>query len=95
VITITIEKVCLALFRISNCRARLQKYWIIYLSIFIPVSFIFLISQCTFKAPKAPSWESQLIIPLIDKQYTMKELAEKEKNLSIDSTGLLEYCIFS
>ncbi|UCE07332.1 MAG: hypothetical protein JSW07_04680, partial [bacterium] len=87
----TIKKVCLALFGISKYRARLQEYWIIYFSLFIPVILIFLVSQCTFKAPKAPSWESQLIIPLIAKQYTMKELAEKEKNLSIDSTGLLEY----
>jgi len=87
----THKKVCLALFEIFKYRARLQKYLIIYYFIFIPVILIFLISQCTFKAPKAPSWETEVTIPLIAKQYTMKELAEKENNLSIDSTGLLEY----
>lgn len=56
------------------------------------VSFTaFALSRCSFKEPSAPSWDVEVAIPLISKVYTMKELAEEESSINLDSTGVLSF----
>ncbi len=45
--------------------------------------------QCTVKKPEAPTWDTNLVIPLVHKTYDMAELIEKidQDNLSTDSLG--------
>lgn len=65
-------------------------YWVSHLFCFIFVIFLFLtLVQCTIKKPEAPSWRTNLIIPLANKTWTMSELVEKldQENLTIDSVG--------
>ena len=65
---------------------KVQKYLLL-----IFVQMLCFLPRCGFKAPEAPSWETELKIPLIWKKYTMAELAEEERNLFVDSTGILAY----
>ena len=46
-------------------------------------------SNCSFEKPSAPSWDVEVVIPLISKVYTVAELADDESSLSVDSTGML------
>ena len=69
-------------------RAKSLRY---YVTSFLAASLVINTFSCSFKSPKAPSWKMQLTIPLIAKKYTVAELADKEKNLKVDSTGILEY----
>jgi hypothetical protein len=45
--------------------------------------------QCSFKKPEAPTWDTKLTIPLVNKTYDMTELIDKidQDNLSTDSLG--------
>ncbi len=45
--------------------------------------------QCTVKKPEAPTWDTKLILPLVNKAYDMPELIEKidQDNLVTDSLG--------
>jgi hypothetical protein len=45
--------------------------------------------QCTIKKPEAPTWDTQLVIPLANRTYDMQELIDKidQDNLSTDSLG--------
>ena len=45
--------------------------------------------QCTIKKPEAPSWDTTLVIPLVNKTYDMPELIDKidQDNLFTDSLG--------
>ncbi len=60
----------------------------IVLSLTVIITFLSLI-QCTVKKPEAPTWTSQLTIPLIDRQYDMPELIRRidEPTLTLDSAG--------
>jgi hypothetical protein len=55
---------------------------------FAIVLFLTLV-QCTIKKPEAPSWKTNLVIPLTNKTWDMEELIEKlnQENLTTDSSG--------
>ncbi len=55
---------------------------------FAIVLFLTLV-QCTIKKPEAPSWKTNLVIPLANKTWDMEELIEKlnQENLTTDSSG--------
>ncbi len=58
------------------------------LSLAVIVSFLSVV-QCTVKKPEAPSWTTQLTVPLIDRRYDMAELIQRidEPTLTLDSAG--------
>jgi|GEM_PF-6360422 hypothetical protein len=47
--------------------------------------------QCEFKQLDAPNWDVDLKVPLINKTYTMQELIDDEKSLSIDDQDRIVY----
>ncbi len=59
----------------------------------ISCSLVFLLASlnCAFDKPNAPSWDTNVSIPLINKTYTMAELAEEESSISLDSTDNLHF----
>ena len=63
------------------------------LGIVVVLTFLTL-SQCTIKKPEAPTWETQFVVPVINRTYYMEEIIEKigEGNLQIDDSG---YVVFS
>ena len=65
-----------------------------YLNVLFVTALVLFLSMftltCHFKSPQPPTWKPQVTIPLIDKSYTITELA-KDDNIVADSTGLLEY----
>jgi hypothetical protein len=48
-----------------------------------------LVDMCTFKSPSAPVWDVNLIVPLINKIYTMIDLADETDNLEIDGQDVV------
>jgi len=52
---------------------------------------LFLLGQCSFKAPKAPQWDATLTIPLISRTFTAEELAKETEMVYLDSSGLLHF----
>jgi hypothetical protein len=48
-----------------------------------------IVTGCSIKSPQAPSWDTTLKLPLVDKTYTSAELFEKlaTDNIVTDSTG--------
>jgi hypothetical protein len=65
--------------------SRARRAWLL-----IPSLFIF-IANCSFEKPSAPSWDVEVSIPLLNKNYTMKELIEDQDVVFADSTGLLNF----
>lgn len=57
--------------------------------LFIPAVFVLSISGCGLEAPEAPSWDTTLTIPLINRSYSSAELIEKlaNENIKIDDNG--------
>ncbi len=57
--------------------------------LFTAVVFSLLLSGCGLEAPQAPSWDTTLTIPLINRSYTSAELIEKlaSDNILIDEDG--------
>ena len=47
--------------------------------------------SCSIESPKAPSWDVPLNIPLINKTYTITEIADKNDKLFIAENGLLGF----
>lgn len=47
--------------------------------------------NCSFDKPSAPSWDVEVTVPLINKTYTMSEIATDEDVISADSSGLLRF----
>ena len=64
-----------------------------HLIFYISFTLVFLLTSlnCSFDKPNAPSWDTNVSIPLINKSYTMAELAEKESSISLDSTDNLYF----
>ncbi len=64
------------------------------LGIFVVLTFLTL-TQCTVKNPEAPSWETQFVVPVIDRTYDMEEIIDKigDDNLRIDDSGLIVFSI--
>ncbi|MFH1701500.1 MAG: hypothetical protein ABIE07_13050 [Candidatus Zixiibacteriota bacterium] len=74
-------------------KARLSRrmvYWISHLicAIVVIIAFLTLI-QCTIKKPEAPSWRTNLVVPLANKTWIMSEIIEKidQDNLTVDENG--------
>ncbi len=65
-------------------------YWVSHIvcAFVIILAFLTLI-QCTVKKPEAPSWETNLTVPLVNKTWGMAELIDKidQENLMTDSLG--------
>lgn len=63
------------------------------LGIVVVLTFL-TISQCSIKKPEAPTWETQFVVPVINRTYYMEEIIEKigDENLQIDDSG---YVVFS
>lgn len=56
---------------------------------FLPVGVSLALVQCSFRKPSAPSWDTQLTIPLINRVYTISELIEDSENIKADAQGLI------
>jgi len=65
-------------------------YWgsHVFCGIAVILAFLTLI-QCNVEKPEAPTWNTNLVVPLVNKTYDMPELIEKidQDNLDIDSLG--------
>lgn len=48
---------------------------------------LLLLLSCSFDPPAAPSWETNITLPLINKTFHMDEIVSDEKHLMSDSTG--------
>ena len=60
------------------------------------VILVFLtLAQCTVKKPEAPSWNSKLTIPLVNRTYTMTEIIDRidQDGISFDSLGNVNYSL--
>jgi hypothetical protein len=70
--------------------ARRILYWTshVFCAFLVVIVFLTLV-QCTIKKPEAPSWQTNLVVPLANKTWNMAELIEKldQENLEVDSLG--------
>jgi len=60
------------------------------MALMVIVVLVFLtLSQCTVKKPEAPTWSTQLTVPLVNRTYTMSEIIDKmdEEGIGIDAEG--------
>ncbi len=55
--------------------------------------FLLTLIQCTVKEPQAPKWSSSLVIPVVNRTYTMEEFMSKidQNGLGVDSQGTMTY----
>ncbi|MFH2049793.1 MAG: hypothetical protein ABIJ12_10150 [bacterium] len=62
--------------------------------IVIVVTFL-TIAQCTIKKPESPTWETQFVVPVINRTYYMEEIIDKigNDNLQIDDSGNVVFSI--
>lgn len=62
------------------------------LGLALVVIFIFLtLTQCTIERPKAPQWDTQLTVPVVNRTYLMPELIEKinQEGISLDGNDVV------
>jgi hypothetical protein len=62
------------------------------LGLALVVVFIFLtLTQCTIERPKAPQWDTQLTVPVVNRTYLMPELIEKinQEGISLDGNSVV------
>ena len=66
----------------------------IFLSSFIIIIFLTLV-QCSIKKPESPTWETSLVIPVINRTYDMAELIQKlnQDGIEMDSSGNISFKI--
>ena len=60
------------------------------------VIMVFLtLAQCTIKSPEAPSWDTQFVVPVVNRTYQMEELVDKigEDEIGIDSLGNVSFSL--
>lgn len=65
-------------------------YWLSHLACAFVVILVFLtLIQCTIKKPEAPSWRTNMVVPLANKTWVMSEIIDKldQDNLTIDENG--------
>jgi hypothetical protein len=65
-------------------------YWLSHIVCALVVLFIVLTTiQCTVKKPEAPTWRSDLVVPLVNKTWDMGEIIDRidQENLRTDSAG--------
>ena len=65
-----------------------------FLSTFVIIIFLTLV-QCSIKKPEAPTWETSLVIPVINRTYDMAELIRKlnQDGIEMDSSGNIFFTI--
>jgi hypothetical protein len=49
--------------------------------------------SCSFKSPQAPSWQTRLNVPLVDRIYTVAEMVKNQENVVFDENGRLGFHI--
>lgn len=61
----------------------------------LALGLIFGLSACSFEKPQQPTWDTDLVVPLISHNYDMLELVDRmdEENLSYDSLGNISISI--
>jgi hypothetical protein len=66
----------------------------LFLGVLIVVVLLTVV-QCSLESPKAPSWDTQLTVPLTSHQYNMAEILERinQDGLTMDSAGVVSYSI--
>jgi len=52
---------------------------------------LLLCAGCSLKTPKAPSWQTQWNIPLVNRSYTVREMVEDEDRVMFDAEGRLGF----
>lgn len=65
-------------------------YWTSHFVCAISVILLFLtLVQCTIEKPEAPSWETNLVLPLVNRTWNMPEIIDKidQESISTDSLG--------
>ncbi|MEE9442897.1 MAG: hypothetical protein V3V99_09550 [candidate division Zixibacteria bacterium] len=70
--------------------SRKMIYWLGHLVCAFVVIIVFLtLVQCTIKKPEAPSWRTNIVVPLANKTWIMSEIIEKidQENLTVDENG--------
>ena len=65
-----------------------------FLSTFVIIIFLTLV-QCSIKKPESPTWETSLVIPVINRTYDMAELIRKlnQDGIEMDSAGNISFTI--
>ncbi len=65
-----------------------------FLSTFVIIIFLTLV-QCSIKKPEAPTWDTSLVIPVINRTYDMAELIRKlnQDGIEMDSSGNIFFTI--
>lgn len=61
----------------------------------IIVLAVLTLAQCTVKKPEAPSWSTHLVVPVVNRTYTMDELIRKldQDGLTINDSGDVVFSI--
>jgi len=63
-----------------------EKKWKVFLKTGLPVSFLLffqLFTACSVKKPESPTWDINVILPLMNETYSMLKIAEDEEYLSL------------
>lgn len=63
----------------------------VFICILLTFAFLFFSLNCSFEKPSAPSWDTNVSIPLVNKAYTMADLAEEESSISLDDNDMLHF----
>jgi len=65
-----------------------------FLTTFVIIIFLTLV-QCSIKKPEAPTWDTSLVIPVINRTYNMAELIQKldQDGIVMDSSGNISFTI--
>lgn len=77
----------------KNKKAKLSHrflYWLSHIICAFVIILVFLtLVQCTVKKPEAPTWETNLTIPLVHQTWDMAQLIDKidQNNLTTDTQG--------
>ncbi|MEW5994621.1 MAG: hypothetical protein AB1744_09515, partial [Candidatus Zixiibacteriota bacterium] len=66
----------------------------LFLALVVILVFLTLV-QCTIKKPESPQWNTQLVVPVINRTYPMDELVHKidQEGIGIDSSGAVSYSL--
>lgn len=61
----------------------------------IIVTVFLTLAQCTIKSPESPSWDANLVIPVLNRTYQMDELIRKmdQDGVQMDSSGGVTFSI--
>jgi hypothetical protein len=56
-----------------------------------PSLLALVLASCQFAPPQAPSWETEINLPLINKRYAMSEIIADEEEFYADQEGLVHF----